>query len=101
MPKRAKPLPSAERLNEKFYIADDGLVRRKSTDTVLGSFRKADLRTGYVDGGVYSVKRVAFKMQTGREPVGTVQFVGDRFKEDYRITNLQDNKTPIRYAGGR
>ena len=95
----SKPLPSADLLRAKFYICEEGLVRRISSGVVLGSLRKPEVRTAIVGGEIYSVRRLAFKMQTGREPTGDVRFI-DPLQENYNITNLEERaRKLVGYSG--
>jgi hypothetical protein len=98
-----KPLPSLERLQELFlYIPETGILRWKETfggriaEKTCG-FNCKGYRRVSVDGELYFVHRLVFKMVFGRDPVGGIDHLnGDR--SDNRLVKDDPNNSNLREA---
>jgi hypothetical protein len=90
-------LPAASRLQELFsYDPLDGRLRwkirrgsRAQVGSVAGTVRPPDYSRVRIDGVLYLVHRVVWKLHFGSEPAGDIDHLnGDR--TDNRLDNLRD-----------
>jgi len=95
MPKRTKPLPPIERLQELFaYNPDTGalILRVKLGQSDAGSepgyLNNIGYRQVYFDGKIYSVHRICWALCHGKHPTGEVDHENGN-RSDNREVNLR------------
>lgn len=95
--KKCKPLPGLSLLNELFaYNKKTGKVfRRKYTcgravkGVLVGTCDSKGHLQVYINGELYMLHRIVWKLQTGRDPLGELDHINGN-KTDNKIKNLRE-----------